>query len=68
MNTQTTGPWRKSSFSGANGNCVEFAPTTSGVAVRDSKDPAWATSSGRPDHAWTCRCTRTGRTSCAAAP
>lgn len=39
MTAKTTGPWRKSTFSGANGNCVEFAPTTTGVAVRDSKDP-----------------------------
>lgn len=40
MDTKTTGPWRKSTFSGSNGNCVEFAPTETGVAMRDSKDPA----------------------------
>ena len=35
-----TGPWRKSSYSGANGNCVELAPTDDGGhAMRDSKDP-----------------------------
>lgn len=34
-----TGPFRKSTYSGANGNCVEFAPTTTGVAMRDSKNP-----------------------------
>lgn len=32
--------WRKSSYSGANGNCVEVAHAASGVvAVRDSKNP-----------------------------
>lgn len=31
--------WRKSSFSGNTGNCVEVAVTKSGVAVRDSKNP-----------------------------
>jgi hypothetical protein len=37
---EITGTWRKSSFSGANGNCVEVAPTADGgTAVRDSKNP-----------------------------
>ncbi|MDT0347284.1 DUF397 domain-containing protein [Streptomyces litchfieldiae] len=35
------GQWRKSSYSGGNGNCVEVAPLASdGRAVRDSKDPS----------------------------
>ena len=33
--------WRKSSYSGGSGNCVEIADNLPGaVAVRDSKDPA----------------------------
>ncbi|GGP00164.1 DUF397 domain-containing protein [Wenjunlia tyrosinilytica] len=43
MNTKITAPleWRKSSYSGGNGQCVEFAaPDSSVVAVRDSKDPS----------------------------
>jgi hypothetical protein len=31
--------WRKSSYSGNTGNCVEIADLGSAVAVRDSKDP-----------------------------
>jgi Domain of unknown function (DUF397) len=32
--------WRKSSYSGGNGECVECAaPDAASVAVRDSKDP-----------------------------
>jgi len=31
--------WRKSSYSGANGACVEVAHLPEAVAVRDSKDP-----------------------------
>ncbi|MEV6829197.1 DUF397 domain-containing protein [Amycolatopsis sp. NPDC051102] len=45
--------WRKSSYSGGNnGNCVEVAPDTELVGVRDSKAPA----SGElavPAEAWT---------------
>jgi hypothetical protein len=34
------GVWRKSSYSGQAGNCVEVADAASGiVAMRDSKDP-----------------------------
>ncbi|HMH89822.1 MAG TPA: DUF397 domain-containing protein [Streptosporangiaceae bacterium] len=32
--------WRKSSYSGGQGNCVEIAPVREGTAVRDSKNPA----------------------------
>lgn len=42
MTGKTKGPleWRKSSYSGGNGECVEFAVAASAaVAVRDSKDP-----------------------------
>ena len=31
--------WTKSSYSGNSGNCVEVARLSTGVAVRDSKDP-----------------------------
>jgi len=31
--------WRTSSYSGTNGGCVEVAPASAGVVVRDSKDP-----------------------------
>jgi len=31
--------WTKSSYSTAQGNCVEVAPVREGTAVRDSKDP-----------------------------
>jgi len=40
--TEITG-WRKSSYSGANGNCVEFAPFGAEVvAMRNSRDPEGA--------------------------
>jgi hypothetical protein len=34
--------WRKSSYSAHNGNCVEIAPFSGRVAVRDSKNPEGA--------------------------
>ncbi|WP_369034351.1 DUF397 domain-containing protein [Streptomyces adonidis] len=38
--TEFIGPFRKSSYSGQEGNCVEVAHTaTDDRAVRDSKDP-----------------------------
>ncbi|MEU9333951.1 DUF397 domain-containing protein [Streptomyces sp. NPDC048290] len=38
--TDVVGPFRKSSYSGQQGNCVEVAPTASeGHTVRDSKRP-----------------------------
>jgi hypothetical protein len=42
MNTVDLGraEWRKSSYSGANGECVEIAALTGAVALRDSKDPS----------------------------
>lgn len=36
----TRAQWRKSSYSSANGACVEVAGLPGVVAVRDSKDPA----------------------------
>jgi len=34
--------WKKSSYSGNSGNCVEVAQLGSAVTVRDSKDPEGA--------------------------
>jgi len=39
MDVQTTAPWRKSTYSGSNGNCLEVAPTEDGVAIRNSNRP-----------------------------
>ncbi|WP_130800080.1 DUF397 domain-containing protein [Streptomyces otsuchiensis] len=37
----TTHTWRKSSYSGGNGACVEVrSPVPDALAVRDSKEPA----------------------------
>jgi hypothetical protein len=36
--TATTPRWRKSSYTGENGNCVEVADLKSAVGVRDSKN------------------------------
>lgn len=43
--------WFKSSYSSANGQCVECAQLPAGMAVRDSKDPAGPTLSFSPE-AW----------------
>ena len=32
--------WKKSSYSTAQGNCVEVAPVREATAIRDSKNPA----------------------------
>ncbi len=32
--------WRKSSYTGGNGNCVEVADLGDAIALRDSKNPA----------------------------
>lgn len=37
MRGDTSGAWRKSSYSASSGNCVEVARTPSTVNVRDSK-------------------------------
>ncbi|MFG3498005.1 DUF397 domain-containing protein [Streptomyces sp. NPDC047928] len=42
--------WTKSSYSGANGACVEVkSPVVQSIAVRDSKVPAGPNISFRPD-------------------
>ncbi|MFJ5102445.1 DUF397 domain-containing protein [Streptomyces sp. NPDC088554] len=39
MNPEVVGPYRTSSYSGHDNNCVEVAPTANGGrAVRDTKD------------------------------
>ncbi len=40
--------WRRSSYSGTNGNCIEAAAAPAAVAVRDSKDPDGPRSGLRP--------------------
>lgn len=42
------GPWRKSSHSGNDGNCVEVAWSSEGVSIRDSKSPAGGRVTVRP--------------------
>lgn len=39
MTEAITGAWRKSSYSGNEGACVELAHTATSGAVRDSKNP-----------------------------
>ncbi|WTR19335.1 DUF397 domain-containing protein [Streptomyces sp. NBC_00138] len=36
----STAPWRKSTYSGMQNDCVEVAPVDGRVAARDSKNPA----------------------------
>ena len=42
MDTLDSATWRKSSYTGTNGNCVEVGDTTRTVQVRDTKDRAGA--------------------------
>jgi len=45
-----TTPWRKSSYSNSQANCVEVAGTRGGkVAVRDSRNPGGGALSFSPD-------------------
>lgn len=45
-----TTEWKKSSYSGGNGQCVEVAaPRTDVIAVRDSKDPYGPTLAFAPE-------------------
>jgi hypothetical protein len=39
MNETVFGPWRKSSYSADQGDCVELAHTAMSGAIRDSKNP-----------------------------
>lgn len=39
MDTHSRAVWRKSSYSGAQGDCVEAAPAASGVTLRHSEHP-----------------------------
>jgi len=39
VENETEDGWRKSSFSGESGNCVEMKATGGAFAVRDSKNP-----------------------------
>ena len=56
----TFGTWRKSTFSGANSDCVEVAHAASVVGVRDSKSPDAGTLTV-PAAAWTAFLVRTAR-------
>lgn len=40
MDTTSRPPWRKSTYSNSNSNCVEVANQPGAIAVRDSKDAA----------------------------
>ncbi|OPC83974.1 hypothetical protein B4N89_26285 [Embleya scabrispora] len=51
--TNTPLTWRKSTFSGANDDCVETAPTSTTMAIRDSKDPSVGLLAV-PKGSWTC--------------
>lgn len=40
MDTTNCSPWRKSTYSNSNSNCVEVASQPGAIAVRDSNDAA----------------------------
>ncbi len=40
MTEAVLGPWRKSSYSANESNCVELAHAATSGAIRDSKNPA----------------------------
>jgi hypothetical protein len=42
MGDVDSAPWRTSSYSGTNGNCVEVGDTAGTVRVRDTQDRAGA--------------------------
>ncbi|MEW2118733.1 DUF397 domain-containing protein [Streptomyces sp. NPDC005474] len=48
---QTTLHWHKSSYSGDGSNCVEIAPTSATIHLRDSKNPTGPQLALRPG-AW----------------
>lgn len=54
--------WRKSSYSGANSNCVEVAHSAAVVGIRDSKSPGTGVLTV-PRSAWTAFLSGTAATS-----
>jgi hypothetical protein len=55
-----TAVWKKSSYSGAHGDCVEVrSPGSGAIAVRDSKDPQGPSLTFTPQ-AWTSFVTEVG--------
>jgi len=52
----TRAQWKRSSYSGNSGNCVEVAQFGQAIAIRDSKEPEGAALVVAPDE-WTSFCT-----------